>query len=526
MEYTREYWQEREGTKLNKFTKVNETTSTVELVNTPDSITVAGKEVTTARLNNMESGITGAVAGVNEIQGVLDFTTAVNTFSGLSQTSRAWQGMTTQGTDVYACVNGGDIYKQTNGTGDFIALGQTSRAWSGMTTQGTDVYAGVYTGDIYKQTNGTGDFIALGQTSRAWSGMTTQGTDVYACVTGGDIYKQTNGTGDFIALGQESKDWRDMTTQGTDVYACVSNGDIYKQTNGTGDFIALGQESRLWLGMTTQGTDVYAGVYNGDIYKQTGGVGDFIALGQTPRFWQVMTTQGTDVYACVFNGDIYTASILTGNTFRASSSFTLPAMPDGARKRILNTHATTAITVTAYSGTTIEGQATMTLSAGHEVELELIGTDWRRVVLSQSATPEAGKAMVWPENASGTFTPTFSFGGESTGITYSRNIGRWQREGNKVSISISFALTSKGTSTGNLLISGLPVACGANQEDRGGFYFFGLVSSTGYIAGLCSAINSTNITLHTYNTAGVEAVLTDANFSNTAAFRIIGSYFV
>jgi len=53
-------------------------------------------------------------------------------------------------------------------------------------------------------------------------------------------------------------------------------------------------------------------------------------------------------------------------------------MPDGARKRILNTHATNAITVTAIGGTTIEGQATMTLSAGHEVELELIGTDWRK----------------------------------------------------------------------------------------------------------------------------------------------------
>ena len=110
-----------------------------------------------------------------------------------------------------------------------------------------------------------------------------------------------------------------------------------------------------------------------------------------------MTTLGDDVYACVINDDIYTATFLTGNTFRASSSFSLPAMPDGARKRILNTHATTAITVTAYSGTTIEGQATMTLSAGHEVELELIGTDWRKVVLSQSATPEAGKAMVWPD---------------------------------------------------------------------------------------------------------------------------------
>ena len=70
--------------------------------------------------------------------------------TGLGQTSRNWYGMTTLGTDVYACVVNGDIYKQTGGVGNFVALGQTSRNWMGMTTLGTDVYACVYAGDIYK----------------------------------------------------------------------------------------------------------------------------------------------------------------------------------------------------------------------------------------------------------------------------------------------------------------------------------------------------------------------------------------
>ncbi len=377
MEYTREYWQPRIATNPNRFRKLNESNDYVEMINEPEAITQAGTAFTAARLNNMESGITGAVAGVNEIQGVVDFTT-VSGFFALGQTSRSWRGMTTRGDDVYACVYNGDIYKQTGGVGDFIELGQTSRPWRGMTTLGGDVYACVNAGDIYKQTGGVGDFIALGQTSRDWYGMTTHGDDVYASVLGGDIYKQTGGVGDFIELGQTSRRWRGMTTFGDDVYACVDNDDIYKQTGGAGDFIALGQPSIQWIDMTTRGDDVYACVQNGDIYKQTGGAGDFIALGQTSRQWFGMTTLGDDVYACVNGGDIYTATVLTGNTFRASSSFSLPAMPDGARKRILNTHETTAITVTAYSGTTIEGQATMTLSAGHEVELELIWTDWKK----------------------------------------------------------------------------------------------------------------------------------------------------
>jgi hypothetical protein len=41
--------------------------------------------------------------------------------------------MTTLGNDVYVCVYGGDIYKQTNGTGDFVAMNQTNRAWRYMT---------------------------------------------------------------------------------------------------------------------------------------------------------------------------------------------------------------------------------------------------------------------------------------------------------------------------------------------------------------------------------------------------------
>ena len=96
-----------------------------------------------------------------------------------------------------------------------------------MTTLGTDVYACVYEGDIYKQTNGTGNFVGLQQTPRNWYGMTTLGTDVYACVNGGDIYKQTNGTGNFVGLQQTPRGWVGMTTLGTDVYACVYGGDIY-----------------------------------------------------------------------------------------------------------------------------------------------------------------------------------------------------------------------------------------------------------------------------------------------------------
>ena len=58
-----------------------------------------------------------------------------------------------------------------------------------MTTLGSDVYAATYGGDISKQTGGTGNFVALGQTARTWGFVTTLCSSVYAAVENGDIYK-------------------------------------------------------------------------------------------------------------------------------------------------------------------------------------------------------------------------------------------------------------------------------------------------------------------------------------------------
>ena len=86
--------------------------------------------------------------------------------------------------DALRLVGGGSA-----GNISFIALNQTRRGWVGLASLGTDMYASVCQGDIYKQTNGTGDFVALSQTARQWWGLASLGTDMYACVFNGDIYK-------------------------------------------------------------------------------------------------------------------------------------------------------------------------------------------------------------------------------------------------------------------------------------------------------------------------------------------------
>lgn len=59
-------------------------------------------------------------------------------------------------------------------------------------------------------------------------------------------------------------------------------------------------------------------------------------------------------------------------------------------------------------------------------------------------------------NSSGSFTPVLAFGGASTGITYSIQEGFYIRTGSLCFINIQIILTSKGSSTGNASISGLP----------------------------------------------------------------------
>jgi len=182
MAYQTQQWTAPQGTGLNRYAKGTETETHITLTLDPENLTNSPTPFTAERMAHIESGIADAYA----IENVYPIEWREY---ALGQTTRRWVGMTTLGNDVYACVSGGDIYKQTGGTGDFIALGQTLRAWRGMTTLGNDVYACVNGGDIYKQTGGTGDFVALGQTSRNWRGMTTLGNDVYACVQYGDIYK-------------------------------------------------------------------------------------------------------------------------------------------------------------------------------------------------------------------------------------------------------------------------------------------------------------------------------------------------
>lgn len=123
----------------------------------------------------------------------------------------------------------------------------------------------------------------------------------------------------------------------------------------------------------------------------------------------------------------------------------------------------------------------------------------------------------------GSWTPTLQFGGASTGITYSRQVGRYAKVGPLVIVTLGIILSSKGTSVGNAEISGLPfaqensLATGALALGWENFNF-----SSGYNE-LYIAVDANAATAGLRQSGNNVAIafVTDANFNATTA--IVGS---
>lgn len=118
----------------------------------------------------------------------------------------------------------------------------------------------------------------------------------------------------------------------------------------------------------------------------------------------------------------------------------------------------------------------------------------------------------------GTWTPAVTFGGGSTGLTYTSRTGSYTRKGNTVTCQFEIQMSAKGSSTGAALIGGLPFTSASNSAAAIG-YFSGLgsIELRGY-----AATSTTSVAL----TKAGSTALTDADF--TAASFIVGTvtYFV
>ena len=123
----------------------------------------------------------------------------------------------------------------------------------------------------------------------------------------------------------------------------------------------------------------------------------------------------------------------------------------------------------------------------------------------------------------GTWVPSVRFGGATVGVTYGAGGAAYTRVGNLVTCTAYIVLTSKGSSTGNLEIWGLPytVAAGANYS-FGGVGTSG-ITFTGSIFGLLYP-GTTYARIFQSTLLGVRSVVQDTAVTNTAEFSVQFSY--
>ncbi len=124
----------------------------------------------------------------------------------------------------------------------------------------------------------------------------------------------------------------------------------------------------------------------------------------------------------------------------------------------------------------------------------------------------------------GTWTPTVTIGGASTGITYNFVNGQYTKIGNTVFFEIDILLTSKGALTGSVGITSLPFVSNSNNTSVGSCWTASMASLVD--GAMWFLANSTSsISLYTGSATG-NVVMSNTNLTNTSRLTLEGHYIV
>ena len=126
----------------------------------------------------------------------------------------------------------------------------------------------------------------------------------------------------------------------------------------------------------------------------------------------------------------------------------------------------------------------------------------------------------------GTWTMGVSFGGAAVGVTYAANTGSYTKIGRQVTATGYLQLSSKGSSTGDARITGLPFTI--NNSDAAAATAgvrFNLVTFANQFQAWGQS-NTTTVFLEEITISGVVSNITDADFANNSQVNFSLTYFV
>lgn len=134
------------------------------------------------------------------------------------------------------------------------------------------------------------------------------------------------------------------------------------------------------------------------------------------------------------------------------------------------------------------------------------------------------QTLDWYEEGSLDNLVGVTFGGLSTGITYGNRYGSYTRIGNRVMFDIYITLTSKGSATGQMKVTGLPFAIDSGHPAALSLRINDAFTGVGTNALSALAASGTEVLFYQQVAGGSSQALDNTSCTNTTAIFVSGTY--
>ena len=381
------------------------------------------------------------------------------------------------------------------------------------------------TGNVVMSTSPTLVTPALG-TPSALVGTNITGTA--SGLTAGNVTTNANLTGPITSVGNTTS----IASQtGTGTTFAMSASPTFTGTVGAVDITTTGNTI---LGNASTDT---LNVGNGGLVKDaSGNVGIGTAspvakldIRDTTAVMQLKSNTGTNaVYATINNtgGDFYIGrDNSAGGTFGTAAAYASVLYSSGAYPMVFFTNATERMRIDSTGASTFTGTGKFATTIGVGNATPSASGSGITFPATQSASSDANTLDDYEE---GTWTPTLTFAGVTTGITYSTQNGSYTKVGRLVSLRAVISLSNKGSASGPAYITGVPFtpadATSAGRTTGSIYMGAGTGLANLFLQPLIISETSNKIDLNTFN-GTADGNIANTNFTNTSYIVIQFSYF-
>lgn len=269
--------------------------------------------------------------------------------------------------------------------------------------------------------------------------------------------------------------------------------------------------------------DAIFGTTQGALIYRSGSVWTVLSPGTNG---QVLQTQGAGANPQWSNTagsgsvtNVATGTGLTGGPITTTGTVSLATISTNALLANISgsTAAPTATTLSALLDTVIGNtQGSIMYRAGTLWSILTPGTSGQFL-----QTQGAGANPQWAGGVPISWTPVLNINGSTTGITYTTQTGSYIRFGRFIVAELTIILSSKGSGTGNVTITGLP-ASASNTFGMANMDYYAVIA--GNTAAVTGYVQGNTITPVLQSSSSQPVPFTDANIGNTTQFIMTCMY--